>query len=81
MNYQAFVGGGIAAMAGAGAAHPLDVLKVRMQIEKNASLGPMVKKIIGERSMFAGLSASLLRQGVYSSFRFGTYDFLKLYVE
>lgn len=77
MNYQAAVAGGIAAMTGAAASHPLDVIKVRMQIEKKASVWPTVKKVVEERSFFNGLSASLLRQAVYSSARFGIYDALK----
>jgi len=65
-------------MAGAAASHPLDVIKVRMQIEsKRASALETAAKVFKERSMFAGLSASLARQAVYSSVRFGIYDMLK----
>ena len=65
-------------MAGAAASHPLDVIKVRMQIEsEKASALTTAKKVFQERTMFAGLSASLARQAVYSSCRFGVYDLLK----
>jgi solute carrier family 25 (mitochondrial oxoglutarate transporter), member 11 len=65
-------------MAGAAASHPLDVIKVRMQIEaQKASAFETAAKVFRERSMFAGLSASLARQAVYSSCRFGVYDYLK----
>jgi solute carrier family 25 oxoglutarate transporter 11 len=75
---QAFVLGGLSAMAGAAASHPLDVIKVRMQIEaQKASAFETAAKVFRERSMFAGLTASLARQGVYSSCRFGVYDYLK----
>ena len=75
---RAFVMGGLSAMAGAAASHPLDVIKVRMQIEaQKASALATAKKVFAERTMFAGLSASLARQAVYSSCRFGVYDYLK----
>lgn len=48
-----------------------------MQIEKKAAVWPTTLKVIQERSFFNGLSASLLRQAVYSSARFGIYDALK----
>lgn len=65
-------------MAGAAASHPLDVIKVRMQIEtQKASALETAVKVFRERTMFAGLSASLARQAVYSSVRFGLYDYLK----
>jgi len=70
--------GGLSAMTGAGAAHPFDVIKVRMQIESgNMSVTQTALKVFRERSMFAGLSATLARQSVYSSVRFGVYDILK----
>jgi len=81
--------GGVAAMAGAAASHPLDLIKVRLQIQGEGpsvpgqnKLGPvaMGKSIFrndGAKGMFSGLTASLLRQALYSSVRFGVYDKLK----
>ena len=82
-------------MSGGAASHPLDVIKVRLQIQGEAAaveaagaatsgvrLGPLqmashIFKAQGIPGLFKGLSASLLRQGVYSSARFGAYDYLK----
>ena len=93
--YRLFAQGGIAAMAGGAASHPLDVIKVRLQIQGEAAalaaesgaasatrLGPVemgvhIFKSQSVPGLFKGLSASLLRQGVYSSARFGAYDALK----
>lgn len=76
--WEPFVLGGLSAMAGAGSAHPLDVIKVRMQIEaSNVSMRETALKVFREGTMFAGLSATLARQAVYSSTRFGVYDLLK----
>lgn len=76
--WEPFVLGGLSAMAGAGSAHPLDVIKVRMQIEaKSVSMSQTALKVFREGTMFAGLSATLARQAVYSSTRFGVYDLLK----
>ena len=73
-----FVSGGLAAMAGAAASHPLDVIKVRLQIESTrASAVQTAIKVFKEHSFFDGVSASLARQACYSSVRFGAFDFLK----
>lgn len=91
--YVGFARGGLAAMIGAAASHPLDVLKVRLQVQGEGGsgsggkrLGPvgMAKHIYatdGVKGLYAGLSASLLRQAVYSSTRFGMYDVLKSMAE
>lgn len=73
-------------MAGASASHPLDLVKVRLQLQGEQGgerrLGPveMGRSIVradGVRGLFGGLTASLLRQAVYSSVRFGAYDSVK----
>lgn len=80
-------------MAGASASHPLDLIKVRLQLQGEGAssasvvtsgekLGPMEmgQKILrndGFRGLFSGLTASLARQAVYSSVRFGVYDSVK----
>ena len=88
--YLGFLRGGLAACVGAAFSHPLDVLKVRLQVQGEGGggvkLGPvgMAKHIFksdGVAGLYAGLSASLLRQAVYSSTRFGMYDVLKGYFE
>jgi len=88
--WKGFVTGSLGSMAGGAASHPLDLIKVRLQIQgeeaaglnKGVKLSPlgMGKHIIqtqGPTGLFKGLSASLLRQGVYSGTRFGAYDVIK----
>ncbi|GBG33406.1 Mitochondrial dicarboxylate carrier [Hondaea fermentalgiana] len=85
--HRRFLQGGLAAMAGACASHPLDLIKVRLQLQGEGAasapkLGPvaMGQSILrndGVRGLFGGLTASLARQAVYSSVRFGVYDSCK----
>eukprot|EP00245_Coleochaete_scutata_P011735 TRINITY_DN4424_c0_g5_i1.p1 TRINITY_DN4424_c0_g5~~TRINITY_DN4424_c0_g5_i1.p1 ORF type:complete len:340 (+),score=63.55 TRINITY_DN4424_c0_g5_i1:126-1145(+) len=125
-RWKAFAEGGIAAMTAGGLTHPLDLIKVRMQLQGEAATmagqvarlqpisqtltlqgvgsislagmhvpataaalqpsqnlrGPLamglhVARTEGARALLSGVSASLLRQGVYSSTRLGIYDILK----
>ncbi|TPX38374.1 hypothetical protein SmJEL517_g00193 [Synchytrium microbalum] len=73
--------GGAAATCAAVVTHPLDTMKVRLQTSTTkASLVRMVATIIkqeGLTALYAGLTASLLRQATYSTARFGVYDTLK----
>ncbi|TFK40890.1 mitochondrial carrier domain-containing protein [Crucibulum laeve] len=66
--------------------HPLDVVKVRMQTldsasgSKRPSTVTVIRKSIqqsGFRSLYAGLSASIMRQMSYSLVRLGCYEKLK----
>ncbi|CCG80632.1 putative Mitochondrial dicarboxylate carrier [Taphrina deformans PYCC 5710] len=69
-------------MVAATCTHPLDLAKVRMQMSNDTKSG-FVRTIIrvyqneGFRSLYAGLTASLLRQATYSTTRFGVYEELK----
>lgn len=73
-------------MAAAACTHPLDLAKVRMQMSNDHASG-FVKTIVrvyrneGFRSLYAGLTASLLRQATYSTTRFGVYEELKSRVQ
>ncbi|KAI9034363.1 mitochondrial carrier domain-containing protein [Hyaloraphidium curvatum] len=74
--------GGAASCMAASITHPIDLLKVRMQTSTTGkpTYTGTVKSIIaqsGPRGLFAGLSASLLRQITYSTTRFAVYDGLK----
>lgn len=78
--------GGAAAMAGAAASHPLDLLKVRGQLQgergSGQRLGPFglaksIIKVDGITGLYNGLTASLLRQAVYSGVRFPAYEVIK----
>ncbi|KAJ3215705.1 Mitochondrial dicarboxylate transporter [Dinochytrium kinnereticum] len=61
--------------------HPLDTLKIRLQTSTvQSSLVRTTVDIIskeGVLALYAGVSASLLRQATYSTVRFGAYDYLK----
>ncbi|TFK30707.1 dicarboxylic acid transporter [Coprinopsis marcescibilis] len=77
--------GGIAASMAATCTHPLDVTKVRMQtLEHDGVKRPSTIHIIhssikqsGVRSLYTGLSASLMRQMSYSLVRLGSYERIK----
>jgi hypothetical protein len=79
--------GGLSGMAAAAATHPIDLLKVRMQLygESGKEVGRVgmfktaltLVKTEGPLAVYKGLSASLLRQATYTTTRFGAYDFFK----
>ncbi|KAH7047865.1 mitochondrial carrier domain-containing protein [Linnemannia elongata] len=75
--------GGAASCAAAFVSHPFDLAKVRLQttqgVNKQGMIGTMINvaRHEGFFALYTGLSASLLRQGTYSTVRFGTYDLLK----
>ncbi|KAF8912935.1 dicarboxylic acid transporter [Gymnopilus junonius] len=81
-----FWSGGVAASMAACCTHPLDVTKVRMQTlhvepgSKRPSTASVIRTSVlksGFRSLYAGLSASLMRQMSYSLVRLGTYEKMK----
>ncbi|KAI9285744.1 mitochondrial carrier domain-containing protein [Umbelopsis sp. AD052] len=78
-----FYFGGVASCAAAMVSHPFDLAKVRLQTATGASRSGMLKTMFtivtqeGPTALYAGLSASLLRQATYSTVRFGVYDKLK----
>lgn len=74
--------GGVASSMAACCTHPLDLLKVHLQTQKEGRLGigGMAVKVIksdGVLGLYSGLSASLLRQLTYSTTRFGMYESIK----
>lgn len=109
MGVKGFVEGGIASIIAGCSTHPLDLIKVRMQLqgESNPSaavhplrpalafqttttripippprVGPIAVgvKIVqqdGVRALFSGVSATVLRQTLYSTTRMGLYDVMK----
>ncbi|KAF9454977.1 dicarboxylic acid transporter [Macrolepiota fuliginosa MF-IS2] len=81
--------GGVAASMAASCTHPLDAVKVRMQTLESApgSARPSTVSVIrssisqsGFRSLYAGLTASLMRQMSYSLVRLGSYEKMKEYL-
>ncbi|EGC28822.1 hypothetical protein DICPUDRAFT_43741 [Dictyostelium purpureum] len=84
-----FVIGGLAGMLSSAVTHPVDSLKVRMQLQgegsgavSSAKKGTFrmlvhINQTEGFFTLYKGLSASLLRQATYTTTRFGLYDVLK----
>jgi solute carrier family 25 (mitochondrial dicarboxylate transporter), member 10 len=76
---QPFWLGGAAGSMAACFTHPLDQTKYRMQVMTNKQ--PMFRTLIhfagrdGVLSLWAGISASILRQSTYSTARFGLYNY------
>lgn len=69
-------------MVAATCTHPLDLAKVRMQAAPEpgaTTVGTMIRTVRegGVLALYAGLSASLLRQATYSTTRFGVYEWAK----
>ncbi|EDW67518.1 mitochondrial dicarboxylate carrier [Drosophila virilis] len=69
--------GGVASSMATMVTHPLDLLKVLIQTQKeNLSILETTRKIVREQgvwAMYNGISASLLRQYTYTLSRFGLY--------
>jgi dicarboxylate transporter 10 len=77
-----FYFGGAASCVAAVVVHPFDLTKVRLQNTKGGNHGmfsTMLKigRNEGVLKLYAGLSASILRQATYSTVRFGAYEKLK----
>lgn len=83
IHYPFWFGGSAAALA-AIVTHPLDLVKVRMQVRVPDAPKTMVGTFgyvlrnEGALGLYSGLSASLLRQLTYSTVRFGVYEDLKV---
>uniref|UniRef100_A0A1D1Z5E5 Putative mitochondrial 2-oxoglutarate/malate carrier protein n=1 Tax=Anthurium amnicola TaxID=1678845 RepID=A0A1D1Z5E5_9ARAE len=115
MGLKGFVEGGIASIVAGCSTHPLDLIKVRMQLQGEAApvpalrpalafhaphgatiaalphhhqlprpprVGPLgvgmqILKSEGPAALFSGVSATVLRQTLYSTTRMGLYDVLK----
>jgi len=81
--WKGFVQGSLGAAVGGCCAHPLDLIKVRMQLQKEVpplnmmQMGTTVFKNEGITGLFKGVDASAARQIVYSGVRFGMYDVFK----
>jgi len=68
--------------------HPLDLTKLRMQtVPGSAGINPSMLRVIrqtvamtGIKSLYTGLSASMLRQMTYSLVRMGSYEGIKKWI-
>ncbi|KAI1259147.1 mitochondrial carrier domain-containing protein [Xylariaceae sp. FL1019] len=80
--YPFWFGGSASSMA-ACVTHPLDLVKVRLQLRSGSDPKNMSGTLVhivrtsGLRGLYDGLTASLLRQMTYSTVRFGVYEDLK----
>ncbi|KAI3502669.1 hypothetical protein L1887_30889 [Cichorium endivia] len=89
---KGFVEGGIASIIAGCSTHPLDLIKVRMQLqgENNSTgglprpprvgpvaVGMQIVRQDGFPALFSGVSATMLRQCLYSTTRMGLYDMMK----
>lgn len=110
MGIKGFVEGGIASIVAGCSTHPLDLIKVRMQLQGEAaappptlrpalafhptagahtislpspprvgpiSVGVRIVQQEGVAALYSGVSATVLRQTLYSTTRMGLYDILK----
>ncbi|OMO63522.1 Mitochondrial brown fat uncoupling protein [Corchorus olitorius] len=114
MGLKGFVEGGIASIVAGASTHPLDLIKVRMQLQGESavpnpsvqvyrpalamnsavgnvsitqvvsqprvgpiSIGVKIIQSEGVAALFSGVSATILRQTLYSTTRMGLYDILK----
>jgi solute carrier family 25 oxoglutarate transporter 11 len=81
--WKGFVQGSVGAAVGGSCAHPLDLIKVRLQLQTEtpklnmAQMGMRIVTNEGPLGLFKGVDASAARQLVYSGTRFGMYDLLK----
>lgn len=107
MGIKGFVEGGIASIVAGCSTHPLDLIKVRMQLQGEAlpiisheattlafagrapsvpasifyrgpiAVGLDIVRLEGAHALFSGVSATVLRQSLYSTTRMGLYEVLK----
>ncbi|KAI0768812.1 mitochondrial carrier [Trametes elegans] len=81
-----FVGAAFSNMLSSVICNPTDIVKVRQQLKRQTpgaqgnafwSVGVEMARKEGVRSLMGGLSASMLREVVYSGIRMGTYEYFK----
>jgi solute carrier family 25 (mitochondrial oxoglutarate transporter), member 11 len=89
---EPFVCGGTAAMLASACIHPIDLAKVRLQLfatlnpegTKKPNFVSMIMTMVkndGISSVYAGLSASLMRQAIYGTARIGLHRSISDYLE
>jgi hypothetical protein len=81
---MSFTYGGIACMVAAFATHPIDTIKVRLQLQGELKMlkqyngffrtAYLVLTNEGLSGLYKGLTASLLREGTYSTVRMALYE-------
>ncbi|THH08900.1 hypothetical protein EW146_g8845 [Bondarzewia mesenterica] len=85
-NGLIFASAAISNMFASAVSNPLDIIKVRQQLRTHApgsgthtfwAVGVQMARSEGVMSLMKGLTASMLREIVYSGIRMGTYDYFK----
>ncbi|XP_015517358.2 mitochondrial 2-oxoglutarate/malate carrier protein-like [Neodiprion virginianus] len=75
-----FINGGLSGMLATCVVHPMDVLKNRMQLNRDGtSIVMLIKSIMAEEGLtkfYRGLTAGLVRQATYTTTRLGIYNHL-----
>ncbi|CAM6126577.1 unnamed protein product [Calypogeia fissa] len=102
MGLKGFIEGGLASIVAGSVTHPLDLIKVRMQLQGEIAapasyllagispsnlqtrqsgnalaVGRQVVQTEGVMALYSGVTASILRQVLYSSTRLGLYEVIK----
>ncbi|KAH8322326.1 hypothetical protein KR059_012934 [Drosophila kikkawai] len=78
-SYMMYVNGGLAGMMATCIVHPMDLVKVRMQLavgEYKSSVDCLTRVVTAEgfAALYSGLTASLMRQATYTTARMGFYQ-------
>ncbi|KAI0035952.1 mitochondrial carrier [Vararia minispora EC-137] len=85
-NALIFLSAALSNMYASAVSNPLDIIKVRQQLQMQAAgttansfwaIGAEMARREGPLSLMNGLTASMLREFSYSGIRMGTYDFFK----
>ncbi|KAK1129446.1 hypothetical protein K0M31_019173 [Melipona bicolor] len=78
-----FINAGLSGMAATCFVHPMDVIKNRIQIQREKiSVGKVITSIYKDEGIlkfYSGLSAGLVRQATYTTVRLGIYNQLQEY--
>jgi solute carrier family 25 oxoglutarate transporter 11 len=75
--WKSFTAGAVAAMAGGGATHPIDVIKVRQQLVSSTSFATTATNVVvkeGIAGLYRGVTAGLLRQASFVGTKFLLYE-------
>lgn len=80
-NIKPFVNGGLAGCLGLSVMHPVDMIKVRIQLGQGSAVG-IVRQVLkheGIATFYAGWSAQMVRQLTYGTARLGLFQWLRDY--
>eukprot|EP00933_Yihiella_yeosuensis_P067044 TRINITY_DN7164_c0_g1_i4.p1 TRINITY_DN7164_c0_g1~~TRINITY_DN7164_c0_g1_i4.p1 ORF type:complete len:156 (-),score=15.71 TRINITY_DN7164_c0_g1_i4:131-598(-) len=72
LNWRPFAAGSVAGVGNVLVGHPLDTLKVRLQVARQS--GPSAPRALAARSLYSGVLAPLATTPWLSAVNFGIYD-------